>query len=102
MTIEEIIAQGGPLAEKARKFVEAFAAFLDELARNNLSLDFGPANETTNQIDYNAPTIGAYRRTYKPITAEEIVKANKAMTEAIAGEKWVAGFLTFAALLMLR
>jgi hypothetical protein len=100
MTLEEIFAQGGPIADAARKFVEASAAFLAELSKNNLTLDFGPSDNTDNDIDYDEPASASYRRTYKPITAAEIVQANKAMTEAISGEKWVEGFLTLAALLL--
>ena len=101
MTLEELFAIGGPLAATARKFVEASADFLGELSKNNITLDLGPSNETTNEVDYEAPSSEAYKRTYKPITASEIIQANKSMTENISGEKWVAGFLACVQLILI-
>lgn len=99
--LEQIVAQGGPVAEATRKFVESAAVFLSELAQNNITLDIGPSDSTENKIDYSAPTLDSYRKTYKPISATEIIEANKKMTEAISGEKWFAGFMTAVQLIMM-
>lgn len=101
MTIQELLAQGGDVAASARKFVEATAAFVGELSKHNLSLELGEANTTENYIDYSAPTIDSYKKTYKPITATEIIEANKKMSEAISGERFLDGMIAAIQLMLL-
>ena len=103
MTIEEILEDGttAGLGVSARGLVVAAAKFIEELAKNNIELDFGEADNTTNEIDYNAPVSDSYKKTYKPITTTEIIQANKSMSEAISGEKWIAGFMTMVKLLLM-
>jgi len=101
MTIQEIMTAGGPLAAAAENFVKTAAVFIGELSKNNLSLDLGPANNTDNVIDYDAPASDSYKRTYAPITAEEIILANKKMAEAISGERFIDGFIACVQLMMM-
>lgn len=100
-TLQEILATGGDVAAATRSFVEASAKFFDELAKNNLSLDFGAADTTSNVIDYDKPTTDSYVKSYKPISATDIILANKKMQSALAGEHFVDGFLACLALVML-
>ena len=99
LTVEDLLGVAGvaggtaELGASARNFVTAAAKFIEELAKNEVELDFGEAENTSNEIDYNAPVSDSYRKSYKPITTTEIVEANKNMSEAIAGEKWCEGFL---------
>jgi len=98
MKLEEVLEIGKSepdtnLGKSARAFVEAAAKFIEELAKDNVDLEFGEADDTTNVIDYNAPVSDSYKKTYKPITASEIVEANRQMSQAIAGEKFIAGFI---------
>lgn len=98
MELDKVLESGTPqpttdLGKAARAFVSAAAVFVGELARNNIDLDFGEAEDTSNTIDYDAPVSDSYKKTYKPISASEIVQANKDMSEALAGEKYVEGFL---------
>ena len=85
----------------AKKFVEDFAKFLEKLSENNVELDFGEADDTSNEIDYTSPAADSYKKTYKPITTTEIAEANKAMSEAISGEKWVEGFMAAIQLMLM-
>ena len=93
MTLQEILNDPGKLGQAAREFVEQAAAFIEALAENDLTLEFGPADGTENKVDYDAPVSAAYVKSYKPIAASEIVSANKEMSEALAGENKVAGFV---------
>jgi len=92
MKLEDIF-QNKDLGPKARKVVESIAGLLGALAKDNVELEFGESEDTTNVIDYDSPASDSYKKSYKPITTSEIVKANKAMSEAISGEKWCEGFL---------
>jgi len=101
MTIQDILSKGGEIEANAKAFIQASATFFDTLAKNNLTLDLGQADSSSVNVDYDAPTQDAYKKTYRPIDSSEIIQANKEMTEAISGEKWVEGFITCVQLIMM-
>ena len=101
MTINEILSQGGDVEASAKAFIKASATFLETLSKNNLTLDMGSANSSDVNVDYDAPVMDSYIKTYRPIDASEIITANKEMAEALAGEKWISGFLTCVKLFLL-
>jgi hypothetical protein len=101
MNIQEIFNLGGPLAEKAKEFVRTTAVFLDELAKNGQHLDLNSLNNVSTGVDYDAPVLDSYKKQYTPITPGEIMEANKKMSEAIAGEKWVEGFMACVQLVLM-
>jgi len=101
MTLDELFQRKDELGDEARKWIESTAAFLKTLSEHNLDLEFGASDGTSAEVDYDAPAEDAYKKTYTPIKASEIVEANKQMTEAISGEKWVDGFVTMVKLLLM-
>lgn len=103
MNLQEIFAQGGPLAERAKDFVKASAVFVEELAKSGHSLDLNQLNNSSvsGGVNYDAPVLDAYKKQYTPIKPSEIVQANKEMAESLAGEKWVAGFMAAVQLMMM-
>lgn len=101
MDINTILQSPDALGDSARKWVEVTAEFIGQLSSHNIELNFGPTNDTDVEVDYDAPASAAYKRTYTPITTSEIVTANKDMTEAISGEKWVDGFVTAVQFIMM-
>jgi len=92
MTLEEIFKQEGEMAKEAKRWVQATATFIKVLSEHGIELDFEKTDDTSTDVDYDAPADAAYKRSYTPIKASDIAQANKAMTEAIAGEKWMEGF----------
>lgn len=101
MTIQEILAKGGDVEKYAKAFISSSAAFIDVLAKNNLSIDLGVADTSSVTIDYDAPASASYKKTYRPLNSSEIIQANKEMAEALAGEHWVDGFMTCVQLVMM-
>lgn len=104
MDINSIFAGNDNLGQKARAFVEAAGAFLGELSKTGNGLEVA-LMELDNSgsginVNYDAPVLDAYKKTYRPITASEIAIANKEMSQALAGEKWTEGFLACAQLMM--
>jgi len=87
MTLEELFQRKDELGDGARKWMKSTSEFLKVLSEHNLDLEFGAADDTDEVIDYDAPVMDSYTKSYKPIKASEIVVANKKMTEAISGEK---------------
>jgi len=100
MTLEELFKQEGDLAKQAKLWVQATSTFIKVLSENNIELDFGKADDTSTDVDYDAPAEEAYKRSYTPIKSSDIAEANKSMSEAIAGEKWVEGFMAAIKLMM--
>ena len=105
MDTKKIFEGSDELAAKARAFVEAAGAFFGEMAKtgNGLDLALMELDKVSEGlgVDYDAPVMDAYKKVYRPITAGEIANANKEMTQAIAGEKWVEGFMTCVQLIMM-
>lgn len=101
MTINEILSKGGDLEVNAKAFIKASSVFIDTLAKNNITLDMGVSDSSAVDIDYDAPIESVYKKTYRPIDSSEIIKANKEMSEAISGEKWISGFVTCIQLIMM-
>jgi len=101
MTLQELFDNVGEIGDISKDFLKAFAKFIDVLAENNIEIDFTGSETSENVIDYESPASESYKKTYKPITASEITKANKEMSEAIAGEKWVEGFIACVQLMLL-
>lgn len=104
MNTNQVFNGTDDLAAKARAFVEAAGVFIGELAKTGDGLEVAVASldqsDPTN-VDYDAPVLDAYKKQYTPITASDIATANKQMSEAIAGEHWIGGFLTAVQLFML-
>lgn len=104
MNAKNLFDGSGDLATKARAFVEATGAFLGEMAKSGESLDIAMMEldqSTGGGVDYDAPVLDAYKKTYRPISPSEIANANREMTQAIAGEKWVAGFMQAVQIMMM-
>ncbi|MBU0959828.1 MAG: hypothetical protein KKB31_07815 [Nanoarchaeota archaeon] len=93
MKLEDVLNDPGKLGEAAREFVEIAAKFVEQLAKHDLTLEFGLSDGTENVVDYDAPVSDAYRRDYRQITRMQIAQASKEMSEALAGENRVAGFV---------
>ena len=91
MTLDEILKDPGKLGEMARELAELLAGFVAELARNDLSLEFGAADGTDNVVDYDKPVSEAYRRDYPPIAAARVAQMAKEMAQHLTGENKVAG-----------
>lgn len=105
MDLKNVFGGTDDLALKARSFVEATGAFVGELAKTGQDvevsmLELDNTGDPT-AIDYDAPVMDSYKKTYRPISASEIAKANKQMAEALAGENFVEGFLTAVQLIMM-
>ena len=94
MTVQELSAAPGDVGNAVKAWVAATASFVQALSDNNISVEFGPAGTSNTNVDYDSPPEASYQKTYKPITADDIVQMNKTMQNALRGENFIEGFLT--------
>lgn len=99
MDIQEVMNKDAETGDAVKAFIKASARFLEVLSKHNINLEVNDPG--AGAIDYNAPASAAYKKTYRPIEAAEIIQANKEMSEAISGEQWVKGFLMCVKLMLL-
>lgn len=98
MTLQELINDPN-LGQYVRDFIQASSRFIQILSENNITIDVPATGPTVNYDDDDG--LGNYGKTYTPITPADIIAANKAMTEAIAGEKWLDGFVACLQIIMM-
>jgi len=94
---EATLKSNAEVAKAVREFVEKASIFVEVMARNDIEVQL--PEQPSSGPDYGAPAIDSYKKTYTPITKQEIIEANKKMAESIAGENWIAGFFMAVQLL---